>query len=433
MLIMVQQPTKVRIVWIPIFDYLELWAIKQMEEQYGMLAKGLEWVSVINPHKSVASCFVRFVKEKLFPTFQIGGDPIIMSLDRHERIVHHNAMHTILMRTSDISQGINTRVEIGDSIIPLLQNVLKERTLAVRGVVPNIDTKLDQIAGNMERVMIEGLDEIGKQIQNPALDDENELCILIGENNIKWVKTFLSTVLSKICFNPLQRFEVKMFYIGSNMKVASMVDDEFKIFDESDEALNLSLSRIFWSRLQNIFLSRIKFLDETHGGSPDLCLPNFSALLVLESSAAGGDTQHAKSRNIGDEAVRRNNDTMAPSPPPGCATPDCCCSASSGGAFFVALCSIDFHGKRRPAVLLKLQSTVRTWLQPPPYGAAMRGRRRQCCFFWLSERREGSRRKQDWFVRRLCGGVGFRRRMRAGFPPAALSPLLPCFSGDDVH
>nr|GMC68335.1 uncharacterized protein LOC109154743 [Ipomoea batatas] len=79
---------------------------------------------------------------------------------------------------------------------------------------------------------------------------------------------------------------------------------------------------------------------------------------VIETDRRRGFVQRrwaAKRRNIDDEAVRRNNDTMAPSPPPGCATPDCCCSPSSGGAFFVALCSIDFHGKRRPAMLLKLQ------------------------------------------------------------------------------
>nr|GMD16578.1 protein SIEVE ELEMENT OCCLUSION B-like [Ipomoea batatas] len=266
----VQNATKVRIVWIPIFDNPELWAIKQMEEQYGMLAKVLECVSVINPQKSVSSCFVRFVKEKWFPTFQIGGDPIIVSLDRHGRIVHHNAMYMIFMRALGIYQGIETGVEIGESIIPTLQNMLKERTLAVRSVMPDIDRKLDQIVGNMERVMIEGLDEIGKQIQNLALlfddDYENELFILIGGNNIKWVKTFVSSISSKICFNPIQKFEVEMAYIGSNMKVASMVDDKVvNIFRQIDEAQTLLFLRIFWLRLQNLFLSRIKFLDETHG------------------------------------------------------------------------------------------------------------------------------------------------------------------------
>nr|GMD15001.1 protein SIEVE ELEMENT OCCLUSION B-like [Ipomoea batatas] len=322
----VQELTKVRIVWIPIFDYLELWAIKQMEEVYEMLAKGLECVSVINPQKSVSSCFVRFVKEKWFPTFQIGGDAIIVSLDRHGRIVHHNAMYMILMRAGELSQGIETGVEIGESIIPSLQNMLKERTLAVRSVMPDIDRKLDQIVGNMERVMIEGLDEIGKQIQNLAIYtniftsemethqwkiqtwcqslvlgaieskadkfyDENELCILIGGNNIKWVKTFLSSVSSQICFNPLQRFEVEMAYVGSNMKVASMLDDEvIKMFTEQNEFQNLFLSRTFWSRLQNLFLSRMKFLDETHGDEEsDEIAKGLKLLLAYEGNGLGVD------------------------------------------------------------------------------------------------------------------------------------------------
>ncbi|XP_031099455.1 protein SIEVE ELEMENT OCCLUSION B-like [Ipomoea triloba] len=320
----VQDLTKVRIVWIPIFDYPELLAIKQMEEQYGILVEVLECVSVINPQKSVSSCFVRFVKEKWFPTFQTGGDPIIVSLDHHGRIVHHNAMYMILMLVGDVIEGIKTGVEIGESIIPSLQNMLKERTLAIRSVMPDIDRKLDQIVGNMERVMIEGLDEIGKQIQNLATytniftsemekhqwkiqtwcfrlvggiteskadkfeDDKNELCILIGGNNIKWVKTFLSSVLSKICFNPLLRFEVEMIYVGSNMKVASMVDDKFKIFDEPDEAENLFSARIVWSRLENLFLSRIKFLDETHGDEEsDEIAKGLKLLLAYEGNGLG--------------------------------------------------------------------------------------------------------------------------------------------------
>nr|GMD20788.1 protein SIEVE ELEMENT OCCLUSION B-like [Ipomoea batatas] len=246
----------------------------------------------------------------------------------------------MLMRAGDLSQGIDTGVEIGDSIIPSLQNMLKERTLAVRSVMPDIDRKLDQIVGSMERVMIEGLAEIGKQIQNLAIyaniftsemekhqwkiqtwclrlfvgaieskagkfDDENGFCILIGGNNIKWVKTFLSSVWSKNCFNPLQRFEVEMAYIGSNMKVAlmvaPMVDDELNLFGGPDKAKNLLYSRFFWSRLQNLFLSRIKFLDETHGDEEsDEIATGLKLLLAYEGNglAVGGWAMLCKGNEI---------------------------------------------------------------------------------------------------------------------------------------
>nr|GMC82109.1 protein SIEVE ELEMENT OCCLUSION B-like [Ipomoea batatas] len=120
--------------------------------------------------------------------------------------------------------------------------------------------------------------------------DENHLSILFGGNNIKWVKTFVSSVLSKICFNLLQRFEVEMVFVGSNMKVASMVDDKFKMFDKPDEAENLFFIRIFWSRLQNLFLSRIKFLDETHGDDEsDEIAKGLKLLLAYEGNGLGVD------------------------------------------------------------------------------------------------------------------------------------------------
>nr|GMC92316.1 protein SIEVE ELEMENT OCCLUSION B-like [Ipomoea batatas] len=120
--------------------------------------------------------------------------------------------------------------------------------------------------------------------------DENHLSILFGGNNIKWVKTFVSSVLSKICFNLLQRFEVEMVFVGSNMKVASMVDDKFKMFDKPDEAENLFFIRIFWSRLQNLFLSRIKFLDETHGDDEsDEIVKGLKLLLAYEGNGLGVD------------------------------------------------------------------------------------------------------------------------------------------------
>nr|GLL33165.1 hypothetical protein Itr_chr08CG08450 [Ipomoea trifida]GMD03906.1 hypothetical protein Iba_chr06aCG13380 [Ipomoea batatas] len=54
---------------------------------------------------------------------------------------------------------------------------------------------------------------------------------------------------------------------------------------------------------------------------------------------------------------------------------------------------------------------------------------------WSRWRRagDGGCNQRHWAlrVRRFCGGG--MRRMRAGFPPTALSLLLPCVSADDEH
>lgn len=165
----IQYRTKLRVHWIPILDSpAELWAIKDTKKQYRSLVNKGGLLSVRNVKKLAAAGLIRFVKEKLFSTFQIGGEPVIVSLDHHGRIVHYNAMRMILMRVGDIVEGFETGVEIGDSIIPMLQNVLRDRTLAIRNLVGDIDGKLKEIAGKMERLMIEELHGIEKQIHDPV-------------------------------------------------------------------------------------------------------------------------------------------------------------------------------------------------------------------------------------------------------------------------
>ncbi|XP_019163757.1 PREDICTED: protein SIEVE ELEMENT OCCLUSION B-like [Ipomoea nil] len=285
-----QNETKLRVLWIPILDYPILWDIRHMKVEYRRLVNKGELLSVRNVQKLVAPSFVRFVREKLFEIGG-GGEPIIVSLDHQGRIVHHNAMHMILMIFIDIVQGINTGVEIGDSIIPLLQNVLKDRTLAIRSLVPEIDGKLKEIAGKMERLMLDELDEMEKRIQNPVysniytseretdlwkleiwctklmmgeyegvikLVNENKYIFLIGGNDLKWVKAFVSKVMQVVSLNP--QLAIMITYLGSNVKVGSTI-----LQDNICEAPTTAVGSWFiWARLRSIFLSRIRFLNQTY-------------------------------------------------------------------------------------------------------------------------------------------------------------------------
>nr|GME07655.1 protein SIEVE ELEMENT OCCLUSION B-like [Ipomoea batatas] len=261
-------------------------------------------LSVRNVQKSVAPRFVRFVKEKFFPEFQIGGEPIIVSLDHNGRMVHRNAMHMVLMRGLDICQRMSGGIKTGDSIIPLLQKVLTERVSTVRDLVPDIDRKMSEVTNKVDGIINDWFRDIEKQIQNPVdsniftskkekdlwkIDtwctklvadfsypipmwvEKNRCIFLIGGHDIQWVKTFESKVMLANQFNPQSK--IKMLYVGSNMKVASMIDGRpFR-------------SWLSWARLRSIFESRIKFVEETHGDEEcDEILRSVKKLLAYEAN-----------------------------------------------------------------------------------------------------------------------------------------------------
>nr|GMD16581.1 protein SIEVE ELEMENT OCCLUSION B-like [Ipomoea batatas] len=311
----IQRVTRLHVLWIPILDSSTFWDIKHMKEQYNSLvSKSSRILSVRNVQKSVAPRFVRFVKEKFFPEFQIGGEPIIVSLDRNGRMVHRNAMHMVLMRGLDICQRMSFGVKTGDSIIPLLQKVLTERVSTVRDLVPDIDRKMSEVTNKVDGIINDWFRDIEKQIQNPVdsniftskkekdlwkIDtwctklvvdfgypismwvEENRCIFLIGGHDIQWVKTFESKVMLANQFNPQSKIE--MLYVGSNMKVASMIGIGDLI---GDRMLGSPfVSWLFWARLRSIFVSRIKFVEETHGDEEcDEILRSVKKLLAYEAN-----------------------------------------------------------------------------------------------------------------------------------------------------
>nr|GMD19475.1 protein SIEVE ELEMENT OCCLUSION B-like [Ipomoea batatas] len=209
-----------------------------------------------NPQKSVSLGLVRFVKEKVFPTLHIGGEPVIISLDHHGRIIHRNAMHFIWIRFCVVytKYSITTDSSIEDSIVPYLQTVLKKRSLDVREFVPDIDRKISDLAGEMNSKMNDWLHDIIKHVKDPV--DENKYIFMMGGNDTKWFKEFKSKVL---CVNPQLAFV--LFYIGTNIKVVSTIARDKSYGSYYYFPLQ---AKSLWTRLQSMFLSRIQFLNETH-------------------------------------------------------------------------------------------------------------------------------------------------------------------------
>nr|GME07656.1 protein SIEVE ELEMENT OCCLUSION B-like [Ipomoea batatas] len=208
-----------------------------------------------------------------------------------------------------MSGGIKT----GDRIIPLLQKVLTERVSTVRDLVPDIDRKMSEVTNKVDGIINDWFRDIEKQIQNPVdsniftskkekdlwkIDtwctklvadlgyyplfisvEENRCIFLIGGHDIQWVKTFESKVKLENQFNPQSKIE--MFYVGSNMKVASMIAE-----DRNCNVIGIPFySWMFWARLRSIFVSRIKFVEETHGDEEcDEILRSVKKLLAYEAN-----------------------------------------------------------------------------------------------------------------------------------------------------
>nr|GMD20787.1 protein SIEVE ELEMENT OCCLUSION B-like [Ipomoea batatas] len=244
------------------------------------------------------------------------------------RMVHRNAMHMVLMRGLDIcgrmsdlkvlskrrmadmqmvsKRKMSVGVEIGDIIIPFLQKVLTERVSIMRDLVPGIDGNISEFANKVDGLITNWFSDIQKQMQNLVdsniftskkendlwkietwctklvlgnLVEENRCIFLIGGHDIQWVKTFESKVMLEIQCNP--QSQIKMFYVGSNMKVASMIE----VDGNCNVKGNLFSSWLFWSRLQSIFMSRINFVEETHGDEEyDEILEKLKKLLAYEAN-----------------------------------------------------------------------------------------------------------------------------------------------------
>nr|GMC91015.1 protein SIEVE ELEMENT OCCLUSION B-like [Ipomoea batatas] len=132
------------ILWIPILDDHAAWSIEQYEE----FRYKTSFQTMDDPNKRIARSFTRFVKENLLPHFQIGEEPILVSLDQHGRIVHTNMMHMIQTWSDDYIEDSKLRVdfEAPNNILPFIENEMKERSQGLNSLIFDIDEQISHLA-----------------------------------------------------------------------------------------------------------------------------------------------------------------------------------------------------------------------------------------------------------------------------------------------
>nr|GMC87026.1 protein SIEVE ELEMENT OCCLUSION B-like [Ipomoea batatas] len=246
------------ILWIPILDDHAAWSIEQYEEFRDKM-----WFQIMDdPHKRIARNFTRFVKENLLPHFQIGEEPILVSLDQQGRIVHTNAMHMIQIWSPDYIEDRKLKVQAGYNIIPFIEKEMTERSQGLDSLIFDIDKQITHLALEVDEKIKDWANKINNKIYEMI---EKERCIfLYGGNNIKWVREFTSKV-HEVTLNT--ESDIELIYVGKNEKVRASIDEEHPSYclESPYHAWR------FWTRLQSALLSRINYLNAAncHGDECD--------------------------------------------------------------------------------------------------------------------------------------------------------------------
>ncbi|XP_031129061.1 protein SIEVE ELEMENT OCCLUSION B-like isoform X2 [Ipomoea triloba] len=274
------------ILWIPIVDDHAAWSIEQYKEFRDKI-----WFGIMDdPHKRIARSFTRFVKGNLLPHFQIGEEPILVSLDQQGRIIHTNAMHMIQTWNPGYIEDRELEVQARNNIIPFIEKVMKERSQGLDSLISDIDEQISHLALEVDQKIQAWENKINNKIyemrehsnmysserENALCKKEkdwslglvvgkidytvtywieNESCIfLYGGNNIKWVREFTSKVHE---VSLKTESDIELIYVGKNEKVRASVDEE--------QMSNLLESPYhawrFWTRLQSALLLRINYLN----------------------------------------------------------------------------------------------------------------------------------------------------------------------------
>nr|GMC82908.1 protein SIEVE ELEMENT OCCLUSION B-like [Ipomoea batatas] len=308
-------PSTPYILWIPIVDDHAAWSIEQYEE----FRDNLWFVSMDDPHKRIARSFTRFVKENLLPHFQIGEEPILVSLDEHGRIVHTNAMHmTQIWPLSYIEDRYLGVQESRNNIIPFIEKEMKERSQGVDSFIFDIDKQISHLARKVYVKINAWASQINNRIYElrqhsnmytserenalwknekdwnldlvsgeidfniTNLSSEGSYIFLFGGNDIKWVKEFTSKVHE---IRLKYQSNLDLMYVGKNVRVRA------SIYEENMSRLLRSPyhSWRFWARLQSALVSRINYLNATncHGdGCDDEIAQGLKKLLSYECKGA---------------------------------------------------------------------------------------------------------------------------------------------------
>nr|GMC88867.1 protein SIEVE ELEMENT OCCLUSION B-like [Ipomoea batatas] len=264
------------ILWIPIVDDHVAWTIEQYKEFRDKI-----WFGIMDdPLKRIARSFTRFVKWNLLPHFQIGEEPILVSLDQQGRIVHTNAMHMIQTWSPGYIEDRELKVQARNNILPFIENEMKERSQGLNSLIFDIDEQISHLALEVDEKIRAWANKINNKIYEMI---ENESCIfLYGGNNIKWVREFTSKVHE---VSLKTESDIALIYVGKNEKVRASIDEEHMsyLLRRPYDAWR------FWTRLQSALLSRINYLNAAncHGDEcDDEIAQGFKKLLGYECKGA---------------------------------------------------------------------------------------------------------------------------------------------------
>nr|GMC46724.1 protein SIEVE ELEMENT OCCLUSION B-like [Ipomoea batatas] len=233
---------------IPIIDYPEVWT-EARTPSVSIMSYGLK---LLDPCKRITPQFIRFVKERCVPSFQSGGEPIVISLDIHGRLVHTNALHIILTWRGAL--GFDTlTIGSGNNIISLLQKELTEMTLGVDSVIDDIEKRKCDLVNRIRNTIDDWRNGINMRIQDSTVMKYD--IFFCGGNDAKCIQEFASKVKE---INSEILLDIKFAYIGNNKKAKSLVKNISGYALSSNNAEYLW----FWTRLRSAFLSRINYLNK---------------------------------------------------------------------------------------------------------------------------------------------------------------------------
>ncbi|XP_019188512.1 PREDICTED: uncharacterized protein LOC109182776 isoform X2 [Ipomoea nil] len=278
-------PTTAKVIWVPIINDLDEHI--QMPDEFSYRC-----YLVLDPQKWIAPAFLRFLKNKCFPTFQVGGDPIVISLDKHGRLVHSNALHMIFTWGNQLSEW-TIMGSIG-GIIPSLENELRERTLGADRVIDDIDKQIHNFAIEVRTKVHDWMNVIEKKIKSSFrsynytrereqelwlqeswnlklvvgaskylvyknrltewIYDDEKYTLLCGGNKIKQVQKFVLKVQE---IRSKFQMDIEVVYIGRRGK---MIDEDGS--SACDDVFDLDDFKIFWAQLYGMASSRIQYLNK---------------------------------------------------------------------------------------------------------------------------------------------------------------------------
>nr|GME03256.1 protein SIEVE ELEMENT OCCLUSION B-like [Ipomoea batatas] len=232
-------------------------------------------LKLLDPYKRVTPQFIRFVKERCVPSFQSGGEPVVISLDSRGRLVHTNALHMILTWRGYLASD-TLIVGSGNNIISLLEKELTEMTLGVGSVIDDIEERKCDLVNRIRNIIDDWKNDINMRIKDSdysyTYTSKNEEMLwdketwnlkLLGNHKVLPRPISVNYDIDKFAtkvkeVNSEIQLDIKFAYIGNNKKAKSLVKDISGYALSSNNAEYLW----FWTRLRSAFLSRINCLNK---------------------------------------------------------------------------------------------------------------------------------------------------------------------------